>query len=83
MAGPQIDGLIICFDLNNLKSLETLPRYFTIAETMLGNVQNRQGCDEVIEKMIETRQVERTGGRKPHQIMVVGCKKDLVDKNRA
>jgi hypothetical protein len=32
----QVDGVILCFDLNNLKSLESLPRYMSIVETMMG-----------------------------------------------
>jgi hypothetical protein len=32
----QVDGVILCFDLNNLKSLDSLPRYMAIVESMVG-----------------------------------------------
>ena len=80
----QVDGVILCFDLNNLKSLESLPRYMSIVQTMMGRHRQAQRSDEEVERVLRGQVHEQAAqGKRGPQVMVVGCKKDLVDKNRA
>ena len=43
---------MLCFDLNNLVTLESLSRYFLIIESMVNQVQIEK-TDEFIESIIE------------------------------
>jgi hypothetical protein len=48
LAGQKFDGVMLCFDLNNLVTLESLGRYFLIIESMVNQVLIEK-TDEVIE----------------------------------
>ena len=52
LAGQKFDGIMLCFDLNNLVTLESLSRYFLIIDTMVNQVQIDK-TDEFIESIIE------------------------------
>ena len=54
LAGQKFDGIMLCFDLNNLVTLESLSRYFLIIDTMVNQVQIDK-TDEFIESIIENR----------------------------
>ena len=54
LAGYKFDGIMLCFDLNNLVTLESLSRYFLIIESIVNQVQIDK-TDEFIESIIENR----------------------------
>ena len=84
LAGQKFDGVMLCFDLNNLVTLESLGRYFLIIESMVNQVPIEK-TDEVIEQIIDKRQVPSATTEQATKIpiMIVGCKLDLIDKFRA
>ena len=75
----HFDGVIICFDLNNLKSLQSLPAYFAIVESLV-NRSEKHSLDKDISDMLIGK-IDQSPQTIP--IMLLGCKRDLIDKNRA
>ncbi len=75
----HFDGVIICFDLNNLKSLQSLPGYFAIVESLV-NRSEKHSLDKDISDMLIGK-IDPSPQTIP--IILLGCKRDLIDKNRA
>ena len=48
LSGQKFDGVMLCFDLNNLVTLESLSRYFLIIDSLVNQVQLEK-TDDFIE----------------------------------